>query len=130
MVLVSEIVGRKYSSYVQIHPRVLLEKAGGEVQDLKHLDTKRSFTIFNNHILKMTTAAIRTKVHKYIDEADSNVLEVVYKLLEVYRQSNVSLLTEEQQKEVLKRSALYKSGKIKGYSLSEVRKRIKQKLGN
>ncbi len=38
----------------------------------------------------MTTTAIRTKVHKYIDEADSNVLEVVYKLQEVYRQSNSS----------------------------------------
>ncbi len=76
----------------------------------------------------MTTTVIRTKVHKYIDEADSNVLEVVYKLLEVYRQSNSSLLTDEQQKEVLKRSALYKAGKLKGYSLAEVRKRIKHKL--
>jgi hypothetical protein len=44
----------------------------------------------------MTTTTIRNKVHKYIDEADSNVLEVVYKLLEEYRQSNASLLTEEQ----------------------------------
>jgi len=76
----------------------------------------------------MTTTAIRTKVHKYIDEADNNVLEVVYKLLEVYRQSNTSLLTIEQQKEVLKRSAQYKAGKMKGYSLAEVRKRIKHKL--
>lgn len=76
----------------------------------------------------MTTTAIRTKVHKYIDEADNNVLEVVYKLLEVYRQSNTSLLTNEQQKEVLKRSAQYKAGKIEGYSLAEVKKRIKHKL--
>ena len=76
----------------------------------------------------MTTTAIRNKVHKYIDEADIKVLEVVYQLLEVYRQSNSSLLTEEQQKEVLKRSALYKAGKIKGYSLTEARKRVKQKL--
>jgi hypothetical protein len=78
----------------------------------------------------MTTTAIRSKVHKYIDEADSDVLEVVYKLLEVYRQSNASLLTEEQKKEVLKRSALYKAGKMKGYSLTEVRKRVKQKLSS
>lgn len=76
----------------------------------------------------MTTSAIRTKVHKYIDEADTDVLEVVYKLLEVYRQGNSSLLTKEQQKEVLKRSAMYKAGKMKGYSLSDVRKRIKHKL--
>ena len=78
----------------------------------------------------MTTTAIRSKVHKYIDEADSNVLEVVYKLLEVYRQSNTSLLSEEQQKEVLKRSAMYKTGKMKAYTLSEVRKRVKQKLSS
>lgn len=42
----------------------------------------------------------------------------------------ICLLTEEQQKEVLKRSALYKAGKMKGYSLGEVRKRLKQKLLN
>ncbi len=40
-----------------------------------------------------------------IKVADNNVLEVVYKLLEVYRQSNKSLLSTEQQIEVLKRSA-------------------------
>ncbi len=74
----------------------------------------------------MTTATIRSKVHKYIDEADSKVLEVVYQLLEVYRQSNSSLMTAEQQKEVLKRSTLFKEGKIKGYSVTEARKRVKK----
>lgn len=76
----------------------------------------------------MTTTAIRTKVHKYIDEADNKVLEVVCQLLEVYRQCNSSLMTAEQQKEILKRSVLYKAGKIKGYSISEARKLVKQKL--
>ena len=78
----------------------------------------------------MTTTAIRTKVHKYIDEADIKVLEVVYQLLEVYRQTNGSALSEEKQKEVLKRSTSYKSGKSKGYSLSDARKQIKQKLSS
>jgi len=78
----------------------------------------------------MTITAIRTKVHKYIDEADIKVLEVVKQLLEVYRQNNSSLLTEAQQKEVLKRSALYKAGKIEGYSISEARKLVKQKLSS
>ena len=40
---------------------------------------------------------------------------------------NSSMLTEEQQKEVLKRSAQYKAGKVNGYSLTEVRKVLKQK---
>ena len=78
----------------------------------------------------MTIAAIRTKVHKYIDEADIRVLEVVQQLLEVYRQNNSSLLTEDQQKEVLKRSALYKEGKTKGYSITEARKLVKQKISS
>lgn len=76
----------------------------------------------------MTTSSIRTKVHKYIDEADANVLDVVYQLLEVYRQGNSSLLTDEQKKEVLTRSESYKAGKTKGFSLSEARKQVKQKL--
>jgi hypothetical protein len=76
----------------------------------------------------MTTTTIRSKVHQYIDEADAKVLEVVYQLLEVYRQNNTSLLSAEQQKEVLKRSALYKEGKVKGYSLSKARKIVNQKL--
>ena len=77
----------------------------------------------------MTTTAIRTKVHKYIDEADNDVLEVVFKLLELYRQNNSSLLTEDQQKEVLKRSVLYKAGKAKIYTLAEARKKLKKSSG-
>jgi hypothetical protein len=76
----------------------------------------------------MKTTSIRKKVHQYLDEADNNILEVVYKLLEVYRNTNTSLLSEEQQKEVLKRSALYKQGKSEGISLSEARKKIQGKL--
>jgi hypothetical protein len=76
----------------------------------------------------MSTSNIRKKVHQYLDEADNNILEVVYKLLEVYRNTNTTLLSEEQQKEVLKRSALYKQGKSEGISLSEARKKIQGKL--
>ena len=78
----------------------------------------------------MTTSAIRTKVHEYIDEADSNVLEVIYKLLEVYRQSNTSILTKEQQEEVLKRSVQFKAGEIKSLYLNELSKRVKKKLSS
>lgn len=77
----------------------------------------------------MTTTAIRSKVHQYIDEVDKDVLEVVYKLLEVYRQNSGSALSKEQQKEVLKRSALYKAGKMKAYTLSEISERLKVKNG-
>ena len=50
----------------------------------------------------MTTTVIRNKAHKYIDEVESNVLDVVYRLLEFYRHLNKSLLTDDQQKEVIK----------------------------
>ncbi|MCC6370681.1 MAG: hypothetical protein IT236_06745 [Bacteroidia bacterium] len=76
----------------------------------------------------MTTTTMRSKVHQYIDEADSKVIEVVYQLLEVYRQNNTSMLSEAQQQEVLKRLALYKAGKIKGNSVAEARKQLKEKL--
>ena len=49
----------------------------------------------------MTTAALRTKVHEYIDEADSKVLEVVFKLLEVYRENNSSMLSQKDQEEMI-----------------------------
>ena len=78
----------------------------------------------------MTTTAIRKKVHQYIDEADVSVLEVVWKMLEVFRKTNTSHLTQEQQSQVMETSAQYKAGKLKGYSLNEVRKKVKLKLEN
>ncbi|MEO8760061.1 MAG: hypothetical protein ABI388_03135 [Bacteroidia bacterium] len=76
----------------------------------------------------MTKTAILNKVHQYVDEADTQVLEVVYKLLEVYRQTNASVLSKEQQKEVIKRSALYKAGKMKTYSLLDARERVRKTI--
>ena len=73
----------------------------------------------------MTTTSIRKKVHQYIDEADTSVVEVVYQMLEVYRKTNASHLTEEQQAAAVKTSEQYKQGKIKGYTLQQVRKRVK-----
>lgn len=73
----------------------------------------------------MTKATLRSTVHTYIDEADTQVLEVIYQLLEVYRQRPASQLTDHQQQEVRERSVLYKAGKIKGLSIDEARKRLK-----
>jgi hypothetical protein len=78
----------------------------------------------------MTTAALRSKVQKYIEEADADVLKVIYELLEGFRQSNSTLLTTEQQDEVLRRSEMYKAGKIKGYSIAEARQQLKEKTSS
>lgn len=75
----------------------------------------------------MTTAAKRTKLHAYIDEADGKTLDVVYRFLETQRKHQGSLLTEGQQKEVQERSAAYKEGTAKGYTLEEARAILQKK---
>ncbi|MEI6489544.1 MAG: hypothetical protein WCP52_11320 [Bacteroidota bacterium] len=78
----------------------------------------------------MTTALIRKKIHQYVDEADNSILEVVFKMLEVYQKSNTSLLSDEQQQYAVKTSKLYKEGKIKGYSLKETRGKVQKRIAD
>jgi len=47
----------------------------------------------------MTTTAIRKKVHQFIDEAEADVLEVVYKVLKLHSHHN-SILTAAQKQEL------------------------------
>ena len=72
----------------------------------------------------MTTAALRTKVHEYIEEADSKVLEVVFKLLEVYRENNSSMLSQKDQEEMIQRSVRYQAGAESNLSLAEAKKKL------
>jgi competence protein ComGC len=78
----------------------------------------------------MTKAAMRNKVHQYIDEADVKLVEVIYQLLEVYRKSKTESISDIQKQEILKRTASYKTGKTKAYSVAEARKIIKKKISN
>lgn len=80
--------------------------------------------------IEMTSTAIRKKVHEYIDEADVSIVEVIYKLLEVYRKANNSLMTDEQQDEIIKRSIQFKNGEVKGHTLAEVQNRLKRKYNS
>lgn len=74
----------------------------------------------------MTKTAIRKKVHQYVDEAEENVLEVVYKLLKLYSgEDSDSLMSEEQKSEIDKRSLLYREGKSKTSSWNSVKKRTR-----
>ena len=72
----------------------------------------------------MTTSVLRTKVHEYVDEADSKILEVVFKLLEVYRENNSSMLSQKDQEEMIKRSVQYKTGAESSLSLAEAKKKL------
>ncbi len=74
----------------------------------------------------MTTAALRSELHAFIDEADMKVLDVLYQFLQAQRQNQAGLLTNEQQAEVQLRSAAYKSGTTKAYSLEDARAHLKR----
>lgn len=71
----------------------------------------------------MTTNTMRKKVIEYVNHADENVLEVVYKMLRVYEGDNTSLMNQAQKDEVEKRTTLFKQGKLKTSTWSEVKKK-------
>jgi Spy/CpxP family protein refolding chaperone len=66
----------------------------------------------------MTTTAIRKKVHQYVDEAEEDVLEVVYKMLKLYT-ADESVLTPKQKRELDKTLSDHKAGKLKYYSVKQ-----------
>ncbi len=73
----------------------------------------------------MTTNSIRKKVIEYVNHADKNVLEVVYKLLSVYEgDMSETLMNEAQKTEIEHRSNLLKKGKLKTSTWSEVKAKI------
>jgi hypothetical protein len=71
----------------------------------------------------MTTLALRKKVHQIVDVDDTDVLEVVYKILQLRKEDNAaeSLLTKEQKAELDKTLAEHKGGKLKYYTLGEAK---------
>ncbi len=74
----------------------------------------------------MASKTIRKKVIECINHAEDNVLEAVYKMLKIYEDSeSKSLMTTQQKLEVERRSALFKQGKLKTSSWSEVKKRTR-----
>lgn len=76
--------------------------------------------------IDMTSKALKKKVIEYINHAEDNVLEAVYKMLKIYEDNDGdSLMTSEQKAEIEKRSALYKQGKLKSSSWDDVKKRTR-----
>ncbi len=77
----------------------------------------------------MTKTTLKKNIHKAVDEIDdATLLEAVYTLL-----SRVSLddieWTDEDIRIVEERRAGYLSGKDKGISIQEAKKRLKKKFG-
>ena len=74
----------------------------------------------------MTSKTIKKKVIEYINNAEDNVIEAVYKMLKIYEDSEgKSLMTTDQKAEIEKRSALYRQGKVKTSSWGDVKKRTR-----
>lgn len=74
----------------------------------------------------MTSKTIKKKVIEYINHAEDNVIEAVYKMLKIYEDSDgKSLMTTEQKSEIDRRSNLFKQGKLKTSGWSEVKKRTR-----
>ncbi len=76
----------------------------------------------------MTTAALKNKIHKYVDSSDGKILKVIHTILEEHSKLQTkhdSVLTEEDVIELDKRWKDYKEGKMKGYSIEEARKEVR-----
>lgn len=72
----------------------------------------------------MRSATIRKKVINYINHVDDNVLEVVYKMLQMYEEGDgKGSMSKAQEKEIEMRATLFKKGKIKTSTWDEVKKR-------
>ncbi len=71
----------------------------------------------------MTASLLRKKVHQYIDDAEENILEVVYNMMKIYVDDDgKSLMTVSQKREIEKRSREYHKGKTKTLSWEQVKK--------
>ena len=74
----------------------------------------------------MSKIALRKKVHQYVETAEENVLEAIYKMLKIYNDDDgSSLMTKEQKTEIDKRAREHKAGITKSYTWEEVKKRAR-----
>ena len=76
----------------------------------------------------MTLAAVKEKLHEFIDHADKKKIQAMYTLLEseltgtghIYNDATLNMLNET--------SDAYHSGKMKGYSIDESIDRIRKQV--
>lgn len=73
----------------------------------------------------MTKTAIRKKVIDFVNQADAEILDLVYKLVcQMEQESESSLMSDSQKQEVERRSLAIEAGEIKLTSWSDVKKKI------
>ena len=74
----------------------------------------------------MTTTALKKELHAYIERLDKQKLEAIYTL--VAEPEAEYELTDDQLEMLEKRRKEYKSGKVKSYTLEEVKKHVLSKV--
>ena len=73
----------------------------------------------------MTKTAIRKKVIDFVNQADTEILDLVYKLVcQMEQESGTSLMSESQKEEVESRSLAIDAGEIKLTTWSNVKNKI------
>lgn len=78
----------------------------------------------------MTTAVLRKKVHKYVDQVDEKTLRLLNAMLSEavqLEENNDTLLSPEQVKELDRRVKLYQAGEMKMHTWSKVKSGILKK---
>lgn len=74
----------------------------------------------------MSPNLMRKKVMEYVNHAEDDVLEVVYKMLQIYvDEGGKSAMNKSQKRVVEERSEQYKRGKLNTSTWSEVKKSAK-----
>ena len=76
----------------------------------------------------MSTAAIRQKLHSYLEVADDKKVKAMYIMMEEDIEESAVEYTNKFKKELDKRYSDYKSGKTKIVTASESKRRIKKIL--
>jgi putative addiction module component (TIGR02574 family) len=77
----------------------------------------------------MTTAALRNKMHRYVDDLDIKALEAFYQMIKLYMdESGESLMDKAQKQEIDERVKLFKEGKLKTSAWDSVKKHARKSI--
>lgn len=79
----------------------------------------------------MTSVTLRKKIHSYIDNADEEILQIVFMLLDREQNLKTSAITDKDWEEAERRRSRMLNGKEKGIdhlkAISELRSKISKK---
>ena len=78
----------------------------------------------------MTTTTLKKGIHKAVDHVnDSEILQAVYTILKKNTEEESYELTPAQKRELDKRLAAHRAGKLKYYTFDQVKKEAHKALG-